>query len=820
MKKITVLLAAILAGCCIASARQLSVDEALAGALGSTSVQHAPGNAASYRLAYTASQAGLNTLYVVSRSEGGYMVLAADDVAPALLGYSDEGTFNPADIPPAMQGWLDQYSAQIGLAAERGGMVLGAPANPALPDVAPITRTRWNQDAPYNNYCPTVNGQETYTGCVATAMAQVMKVYEWPRTGQGVNSYDWNGKRLSFDFGATTFNWADMADVYNGEQTAEQNDAVATLMYAAGISCNMNYGTGSSGALSLYAGLGLVTYLGYDKSARLLSRDYYPLTQWCEMLHEELAQGHALYYDGANRSAGHAFVIDGYNKADGFFHVNWGWGGISDGYYMITTLDPDSQGIGGSTAGYALGQSAIFGLKPDEGGNLSLNFNINGDALNYSKTFPRSDGYIEIGNSSSDSGFYNFSLGTAEVTYGFVYKGDDGEEHWAGMDESVRLDVYYGYTVYYVSVSGLPTSGRYIMRPAVRRGDDIQVMPAAIGCVQSMVMECNANEIRLSPVAVDEYNLSIESYELLSPFYRGQTAMVNVTLSNSGEEYYGYVNLNLLANGRSYSLGEAVADIIDGATETVTFIGNLPGLIPLGEAQLEITDQDGNLVGDRIDVQVEKAPTGNARLSMRSARFLGVSGGDGSDNNPYVVDPADIQISAAVDCVEGYFVGNVVAFVFDASGSGSSSTYIQSSFSTITEGQTADFVLKADLSSRLISGHHYFVQFFTFEDNDIGDVENNMTLYFDLGTSGIDDIEGRRYGIFPNPVDGEATVSSEGEIRSIEIYNVAGLHMASYKFDGTSDRERISFDNLSTGHYFVRIVNADGTYAVKRLIKR
>ena len=392
-------------------ARQLTVGEAIAAAGAATGSFRAHGEATA---AYTLRADDINTVYVVNGSEGGFMVLAADDVAPALLGFSDSSMFDPGNMPPQMESWLKEYSRQIAVAAANGGRVLAAPADPSLTDIAPITRTKWNQDAPYNDLCPRVGTTPTYTGCVATAVAQVMKSYNHPAKGTGSYSYVWNNKRLSFDYDATTFEWDLMSDIYDGKQSAAQNNAVATLMYAVGIASDMSYGTGGSGAQGIAAAMGLARNLGYDRSLTYRGRDFYTLPVWCRMLHQELSQGHPLYYDGANASVGHAFVIDGYRASDGLFHLNWGWGGISDGYFAITTLDPDNQGIGGSTEGYAIGQSAIFGLKPDQGTTeytpVLQCYSIAPEA---EQTVSRNDETVILG--GYNEGVYSFSIDRKSV---------------------------------------------------------------------------------------------------------------------------------------------------------------------------------------------------------------------------------------------------------------------------------------------------------------------------------------------------------------------------------------------------------------------
>ena len=167
---------AVLMGLSPAFARQLTVDEAIAAANSSVGMQKAA-PAKNYELKYTVKAEKLNTLYVVSDGQG-YMVLAADDVATPLLGYSDSGSFDAEMMPPSMKAWLDQYSAQIAYAAAHGAKVHAAAPRANYTSIAPLVSTKWNQDKPYNDMCPKVGNTPTYTGCVATAMAQVVNTYK------------------------------------------------------------------------------------------------------------------------------------------------------------------------------------------------------------------------------------------------------------------------------------------------------------------------------------------------------------------------------------------------------------------------------------------------------------------------------------------------------------------------------------------------------------------------------------------------------------------------------------------------------------------
>ena len=268
------------------SARTLSPEEALSRASDTTG-KHlaAPLTETTYaKLAFTQISKNTDnpTVYVFNKpSEKGYIIVSADDIAIPVLGFSDSGTFDAENIPDNLRWWLEEYSREITYASENNltekaySIDLGGMNKISRNPISPMLSTKWNQDAPYNNLCPDINGKKTYTGCVATAMAQVMNYCKWPEKGNGSHSYEWeyttgNKKTLSMDFSSTTFDWANMLDSYtNGNYNSSQATAVATLMKACGYSVNMGYGTSASGAVTLLVGQSLINYFNYDSKIKI-----------------------------------------------------------------------------------------------------------------------------------------------------------------------------------------------------------------------------------------------------------------------------------------------------------------------------------------------------------------------------------------------------------------------------------------------------------------------------------------------------------------------------------------------------------------------
>ena len=378
-------------------------------------------------------------LHLFNLEDGnGFVIVSNDDRTDAILGYSDEATLNPENMPDNMRAWLHGYADQIKWMDEHGITAKASRRAGVKTDIAPLMVTKWNQGTPYNNLVNTTD-YFTYTGavtgCVATAMAQVMY---YTSIKAGVNSsvtlkatdeYTTSyGKTIPVVPAGTVLNWNKMLPEYTaGSYTDEEATAVATLMRACGASVQMDYANSASGGSSAFAGdvpAALITYFGYKNTTQYVDRSSYTYANWIDMLYHELSVGRPVFYSGQSTGGGHAFVCDGYEYED-YFHINWGWGGKSDGYFKLSALDPDEQGIGGSssTDGYHIGQGAIVGIQLESGtGTIESNpstIDLTLNSVTASKTSMTTDETIKItfnitNNSASD---YDGEIGIYVIDY-------------------------------------------------------------------------------------------------------------------------------------------------------------------------------------------------------------------------------------------------------------------------------------------------------------------------------------------------------------------------------------------------------------------
>ena len=298
-------------------------------------------------LGYTEKSNGENVLYVFNRGAEGFLIASADDCMPPLLGYSDSGSFDMENASPEFKWWLSQYASEVDAffrSNDARNFVYSATRSDRA-TISPLLSTEWNQGYPYNIYCPSDAGGRSVTGCVATAMAQVIKYHGYPSRGSGSHSYTWKDQTLEYDYANAYFDYGNMLDVYYDNSGQTQIEAVANLMYACGVGVDMNYSSRESGASDVSVLKALKDYFNYAPDMRSLAREYFSNEEWNEIVYSELNARRPVLYRGSSDEGGHMFVCDGYE--DGYFHINWGWGGYCDGWFLLSALNPDGQGIGG-----------------------------------------------------------------------------------------------------------------------------------------------------------------------------------------------------------------------------------------------------------------------------------------------------------------------------------------------------------------------------------------------------------------------------------------------------------------------------------------
>ncbi len=301
--------------------------------------------------------------------DNGFVIVSGDERTPDILGYADKGSINPFDMPENMRSWLEGYAEEIYNLNPNPNPNLNKLKAPASHKAIPsFLGCEWNQNAPFSLKCPSIDGKIAPTGCAATVLAQVL-YYLRPNKVSSIPGYVTESKGISMPaLPATTFNWGIMRSTYSSSDTDASAQEVARLLLYCGQALKMDYNKNSSSAVTSHIIKEAKDYFGLSNSASQIYRKDVTSDTWDNIIYEELANYRPVIVSGRNASSGHAFLCDGYD-GNGLYHINWGWGGTSNGFFHLNRLNPDSQGIGGSNDGYNEGNYILIGLELDNGQN-------------------------------------------------------------------------------------------------------------------------------------------------------------------------------------------------------------------------------------------------------------------------------------------------------------------------------------------------------------------------------------------------------------------------------------------------------------------
>lgn len=541
MKRTTTILIAICVSALFANGKQISQNAALSAARKySRTGQVAP--AKNLR-----SDKTNNAPYYAFNLEQGYVIVSGDDEMTELVGYAENGFFDAENVPPQMQLWLDGYAeyvaaVQSGKAKARKILLSDSPSVV----VEPLVTTKWNQDAPFNNFAPEYtddnnNTQRCATGCAAIAMAQIMKFHNWPEQGVGHYSYEHQSfGTISSNFSEHVYDWTNMIDRYNnGEYSNMQADAVALLMKDCGVSLNMNYGPVSGASIYSYYPA-FKNYFRY--SSRTVNRSGCETAEFTKIITDELQEGRPLIYCGTGEDGGHAFVVDGYDT-NYFLHVNWGWGGYSDGYFDMNYMDPTGLGIGGGSGAFKWNQGIVL-ARPLKDGVEPYEFiqqlcfvpydDVKGGIF-CEQEMPANKGDVvtillrNTANLSGESFFGSLNVGVFDDSGALVTMGNEeriennnGEllEFQSGSLYSVDLPMT-------LNTAGI-ADGNYIVRAMSKANGDVWRKFASTDCLNMTVAD---GKVYLSAPTPNISMVGIGSYDTAT--YKGFSFNADVTVHNS-----------------------------------------------------------------------------------------------------------------------------------------------------------------------------------------------------------------------------------------------------------------------------------------------
>jgi len=783
--------------------------------------------------------------YVFNVDNVGFVIVSGDDTVIPVLGYSDQGTFHSDNMPPAFQKWLEGYKNEIiyvvrndikateEITIQWGLQMMNKSVNSTLNtnSVAPLIQTHWDQAPYYNAQCPT----NTLTGCVATAMAQIMKFWNYPTTGTGwhYNQTPQQYANLFAPFGSTTYQWSSMPNQLNSSSTSAQNNAVATLMFHCGISVDMKYGTIGSSAPTPSVASSLINYFGYSNSAQYVQRSNYPDDiQWKNLLKNELDSGRPIQYRGQGSGGGHSFICDGYDSSNMQFHFNWGWSGTSDGYYELNILNPGSLGAGGGTGGFNSLQGAVIGIQPptsQQTYNLSLYDYVTASAatINYGQAFSVSTNIANYGTNSFSG---DYTLGAFDNNGNFIdyvetktnYPLQAGNAYSANLTFSTTGMFSLLPGTYYLGLYYRPTGGGW------------------------KVVQNSGSYTNFTPITVVNSNpIALNSTMTVSPgttLTQGQGASVNLNIANTGSStFIGQYNVGLYTLDGTFVQTISALNENNGLSSGYTYpspyltfttaaITANPGtyLIAL---QHKTTTGNWTLTGSTatfinpIRVTVVQAPfqadiyevndAFNQSYSMplsftnntASVKTTSSNSHVGNDNDYYkIILPSGYNYSITPRLQDSYNSNNGNTYSLDAL------------FTYSTDGVNWSSVFDDVISGNITvnnGGTIYFHAAPYFQGN-VGtyllDINLTRTLYLSVPENEL----GKGIKLFPNPTSSKVFFdNSNANFKEVAIYNYLGQEVSMAAFGSVSSNQEVDMSSLSEGVYILKFSNTETSQSVK-----
>jgi len=639
--------------------------------------------------------------YLFNRgTNGGYIIVAKDDaVDNTVLGFADEGHLNTESLPAPLKAWLCEMDRQVTYAAAHP--VAQAERAPRLhSNIDPLCTCSWDQDYPYNILVPLSNGSRSHTGCVATAMTQVMYRHKWPEHGTG--SVSSGGETI--DLSQQTYQWNIMTDVVNSSSSNETINAVATLMRDAGYAIHTDYhSTSASLSYESEAANALIKNFFYSESICTISRSNFTKSGWDEVCYNELANGRPMMIAGYNSEGGHCFVCDGYR--DGYYHINWGWGGLSNAFLRMDTMIPATQGAGGTSGGYEGSMEAVIGIQPatDEATYLELVYN-KADFKAISTTAQRSGNATFSGSFShgTRATSYTCTLGIevidAEGNSTFLpatestsltgssvggWGGQPGGGGWGGNSNNT--------STYDVKLTDFPQAdGTYTVRCAYQGASGTwHSMNHAFKLQSELTAVVKGDEITFSTPFALAYEMTPLHMRISNATPTAKQAITAAfTISGVRGNYYGDIHLAFYQNGQKKSEGSTtIVSIEEGEQLNFSLKGNVPSTDGLTEVY--VVDSEGNKWGSPAYLVVGGS---NNDCTIELTKTIEMPA---TEN----VNKYDIVLYAQLTCKKGDYVGKVQANVCGGKRYNTVMGVLTSDTYVIPEGQTIDVVVSGSIES-------------------------------------------------------------------------------------------------------------------------
>lgn len=785
-------------------------------------------------LAFTQDNNG-EAVYYIFNVEGntGFVIVSAENNVYPILGYSFEGSYTnqPGFIAENFNYWMDNYAAQIIYARENSlqsdefisaswsSLLEANPTTKDFDNVDPLLSTLWDQGTYYNQLCPADGsgpGGHVWAGCVATAMGQVMKYYDYPTQGTGSHSYTCAGYGTqSANFGATTYGWASMPNQLNSNNTA-----VATLLYHLGVSVDMQYSPSGSGAYNSDARDALVNYFGYSSNAQLLPKNSFPIETFENKIINELNLSRPVYYSGSGSAGGHAFVCDGYQGTN-YFHFNWGWSGYGNGYFYLNNLNP-----GGTQ--FNQGQSAMFYVYPEGMATLAgpenfiaevIDQNVNlswdapsGKALTGYNIY-RNNVLIEY---TSNTTFIDLSPAQGSYTYYVCAVYDEGESF-----PSDAVSVFIG--------GGTTTLAEENFE-AYNSGGQLACQNSTEWTTWSNTPCSTEDAYITSDVTFEGSNAAViegvnDVVKIIDNYTEG---LYKISFQiNIPTGYLGYFNALQLFNGANSQWGMQVffgdfgQGTIDGGAEGAASFTFDYDTWMYNEVIIDLNNDWAEYKIDGTSVhgwQWSIGAFGQGYLNQIGGVNFYAWAGKGKGTPKYYIDDFMIEEFGGLQLLPPYNFTLDIAFdniqlSWDApSGTGLTGYNIYYSFNGSNFNQIANTTETSYIVESPGSGLHAYYLTAVYEEG-----ESDPTNTQEVLLTSNDEFAAESIKVFPNPADDFVFLNSDELIYSIKLYNYNGQVLIEKNTKAKSSKLDVS--ELMPGIYFLKMETGNQS-VVRQIIKK
>lgn len=577
-----------------------------------------------YELKHTIKTSGRPTVYVVDKSSGGFMLLAANnDVGNGLLGYVDSGSFNSDSIPEGLQYMLEAFNDAVYYADILEDKQEKKYVYQKKPSISPLVISKWSQGSKFKKYCPEVNGETCYVGCSAVAVGQILNYHRYPEHGKGSISYKASrlNRTIEYNFEENPFKWENINPNLTEPGTEAMWDAVAQLLYASGVACKSNYSLSGTSSTISNMQTSLCNIFEYSYQCQNISRSWYTNKEWEDIVYNELFNGRPVLYSGVSETdGGHAFICDGYNN--GYFHINWGWWGAYDGYFLLSALDPNHQSIG-----FSRKESILIGLEPKlDNPSYTPTLVVSGD-LRFNKTAEslNSGGELQI---KGTTGIFNQSLYKVEGSFGLKMTNiETNDVVYIQAKKPSSINPNNVVISYYIDIENLPKEGTWVTTPSFIQDSDSTWYDVNVVKTKewAYVTESKNDSIYFytqSDAIVNDIIDITQIVDLTVPPTTNYFSPMDIELVVDNMSMYKTTKVYtpvLLNNDTIVSKGSMqLVDIEPYESERVVWKNYWDVEIPSGRYQVSLMDRKGKLSKNRVDIQVEDI----GRMGTAAAKII------------------------------------------------------------------------------------------------------------------------------------------------------------------------------------------------------